>query len=394
MSAAETETNVQLKATIFSPSELALIAPDVTLSKYLKAGYRPSLRRFNEFKPIVISTAGISRYDTAAESGRAEDVNESTTVIGSASVKCGGTSTICMISAGIVEDDFEAVNDYRMRLDADIIVEDEEEEVENVFGGDLINVNGSVYPVIEIARGSNAPPGDEEIELGERLYESVLHSGLIRRDDLRVDVGLKSIDENGNEVILKGDDVGNIKKKFSFVLYARIQVFGRTGPLFDQCYASLVKALKDTKLPDVYLNERESGMRTRAGKRNANINIQSYDLVCDPIKHRNLNLREERICWASTFGIADIEETVDAEGDSEMQEGEQEVVTKSLILTDLEGDAEDNIMKRVTALSNGKGQFVSVTIEQDARGTRLTKDVITKALKLAQVRAKDMIEKL
>lgn len=394
MSAAETETNVQLKATIFSPSELALIAPDVTLSKYLKAGYRPSLRRFNEFKPIVISTAGISRYDTAAESGRAEDVNESTTVIGSASVKCGGTSTICMISAGIVEDDFEAVNDYRMRLDADIIVEDEEEEVENVFGGDLINVNGSVYPVIEIARGSNAPPGDEEIELGERLYESVLHSGLIRRDDLRVDVGLKSIDENGNEVILKGDDVGNIKKKFSFVLYARIQVFGRTGPLFDQCYASLVKALKDTKLPDVYLNERESGMRTRAGKRNANINIQSYDLVCDPIKHRNLNLREERICWASTFGIADIEETIDAEGDSEMQEGEQEVVTKSLILTDLEGDAEDNIMKRITALSNGKGQFVSVTIEQDARGTRLTKDVITKALKLAQVRAKDMIEKL
>lgn len=394
MSAAETETNVQLKATIFSPSELALIAPDVTLSKYLKAGYRPSLRRFNEFKPIVISTAGISRYDTAVESGRAEDVNESTTVIGSASVKCGGTSTICMISAGIVEDDFEAVNDYRMRLDADIIVEDEEEEVENVFGGDLINVNGSVYPVIEIARGSNAPPGDEEIELGERLYESVLHSGLIRRDDLRVDVGLKSIDENGNEVILKGDDVGNIKKKFSFVLYARIQVFGRTGPLFDQCYASLVKALKDTKLPDVYLNERESGMRTRAGKRNANINIQSYDLVCDPIKHRNLNLREERICWASTFGIADIEETVDAEGDSEMQEGEQEVVTKSLILTDLEGDAEDNIMKRITALSNGKGQFVSVTIEQDAKGTRLTKDVITKALKLAQVRAKDMIEKL
>lgn len=394
MSAAETETNVQLKATIFSPSELALIAPDVTLSKYLKAGYRPSLRRFNEFKPIVISTAGISRYDTVAESGRAEDVNESTTVIGSASVKCGGTSTICMISAGIVEDDFEAVNDYRMRLDADIIVEDEEEEVENVFGGDLINVNGSVYPVIEIARGSNAPPGDEEIELGERLYESVLHSGLIRRDDLRVDVGLKSIDENRNEVILKGDDVGNIKKKFSFVLYARIQVFGRTGPLFDQCYASLVKALKDTKLPDVYLNERESSMRTRAGKRNANINIQSYDLVCDPIKHRNLNLREERICWASTFGIADIEETVDAEGDSEMQEGEQEVVRKSLILTDLEGDAEDNIMKRITALSNGKGQFVSVTIEQDARGTRLTKDVITKALKLAQVRAKDMIEKL
>jgi exosome complex component RRP43 len=394
MSAAETETNVQLKATIFSPSELALIAPDVTLSKYLKAGYRPSLRRFNEFKPIVISTAGISRYDTAAESGRAEDVNESTTVIGSASVKCGGTSTICMISAGIVEDDFEAVNDYRMRLDADIIVEDEEEEVENVFGGDLINVNGSVYPVIEIARGSNAPPGDEEIELGERLYESVLHSGLIRRDDLRVDVGLKSIDENRNEVILKGDDVGNIKKKFSFVLYARIQVFGRTGPLFDQCYASLVKALKDTKLPDVYLNERESSMRTRAGKRNANINIQSYDLVCDPIKHRNLNLREERICWASTFGIADIEEIVDAEGDSEMQEGEQEVVRKSLILTDLEGDAEDNIMKRITALSNGKGQFVSVTIEQDARGTRLTKDVITKALKLAQVRAKDMIEKL
>lgn len=388
----EIEENVHLKSVIFSPSELALIAPDITLSKYIEAGYRPSLRRHNEFKPVTISTAGISRYDKDIDTG---ELNELTTVIGSSSVKCGGTSTICSISAGIVEDDFEAVNDYRMRLDADIIVGDEkEEEIENVLGGDLINENGAVYPVVEIAKGVTGPPGEEEICLGEKLYESVLHSGVIDRKALKVNVGLKSIDEDGNEVILRGDDVGMIKKNFSFVIYARIQVFGRTGPLFDQCYASLVKALMDTKLPSVYLNERESTLRTRSGKKNANINIQSYDLVCDPVEHRPLEPRTDRICWSSTFGIVDLQKGLnDSEGDADMSvSGDKDVQVESLLLTDLEGEAEDNISKRVTALSNGEGTFASITIER-GEGRRITDDMIRQALYLSQIRAKDMIQK-
>ena len=384
----EVDESVHLKSVIFSPSELALIAPDITLSKYLEAGYRPSLRRFNEFKPVAISTAGISRYDKNAET---DQLNELTTVIGSSSVKWGGTSTICTISAGIVEDDFEAVNDYRMRLDADIIVGDEkEEEVENVLGGDLINENGAVYPVVEIAKGVSGPPGEEEIGLGEKLYESILHSGLIDRKALRVNVGLKSVDENGKEVTLRGDDVGMIQKNFSFVIYARIQVFGRTGPLFDQCYASLVKALKDTKLPDVYLNERESTLRTRSGKKNANINVQSYDLVCDPIQYMELGLRMDRICWSSTFGIVDPSPATSGDDGDVNMDGVSE---REMLLTDLEGEAEDNISKRVCALSNGEGRFASVTIEKGEGDARITAETIREALRLSQVRAKDMIRK-
>ena len=382
------ETSVVLKNTVFSPSELALIAPDITLQKYISAGYRPSLREFEEFKPVVISKAGISRYNTE------DRANDSTSVIGSSSVKCGGTSIICTISAGVVEDDFEAINDYRMRLDADIIVDEErgnEEEIE-LLGGDLLNENGAVYPVVEIARGSNAPPGPEEIGLGEQLYASVLHSGLISREELRVNVGLQSMDEKGEVVIITGDEVGAIKKKFSFVLYARLEVFGKTGPLFDQCYAALVKALRDTKLPNVYLNERESIMRTRGGKRNANVNIQSFDLVCDPTEYRDLKLREDRICWASTFGIADMYDANDggAGEDEEMHGGEME--SNSILLADLEGDAENDISKRITALSNGKGEFVSVTIER-GNGGPFTSDMIRHALGLAQTRANDMIGK-
>lgn len=379
----EAAENVQLKAVSFTPSDLALIAPDITLSKYIEAGYRPSLRRFNEFKPVLISSAGISRYDS--------ELNEFSSVIGSSSVKCGGTTTICTISAGLVEDDFEVVNDYRMRLDADIIVGDkekDEEEIENVLGGDLINKNGCVYPVVEIAKGLSGPPGEEEIELGEKLYESILHSGLIDREELKVDIGLKSIDDKGEEIILRGEDVGNVKKNFSFVLYGKIQIFGKAGPVFDQCYASLVKALKETKLPDVYLNERESNLRTRSGKRNANINIQSYDLVCDPVKCRNLRLRTDRICYSSTFGIVDIDNT-DVDGDAGMRDNEG---SNGILLADLEGEAEDNISKRINALSNGKGQFASITIER-GDGSKITPEIIKEALRLSQIRAADMIEK-
>lgn len=381
----EAETNIQLKATIFTPSELALIAPDLTLGKYLQAGYRPSMRKFDEFKPAVISKGGISRYD--ADGNVSNSVNWSTTVIGSSSVNIGGTSTICTISAGIVEDDFEAINDYRMRLDADIIVADEEEEKE-IIGGDLLATNGAVYPVVQIAKGTTGPPGTEEIELGEKLYETILHSGLISREELKVDVGLQSVDENGKQVILKGEDVGAISKKFSFVLNARIQVFGRTGPLFDQCYASLVKALKDTKLPDVYLNERESSLRTRGGKKNANVNIQSFDLVCDPTKYRELKLRTDRICWSSTFGIVDLETEQENDGDEKM-----EVTTQSILLADLEGDAEDSISKRISVLSNGDGHFTSITIEK-GNGERITKKSIQEALRLAELRGNDMVQHL
>lgn len=381
----EAQTNIQLKATIFTPSELALIAPDLTLGKYLQAGYRPSMRKFDEFKPAVISKGGISRYD--ADGNVSNSVNWSTTVIGSSSVNIGGTSTICTISAGIVEDDFEAINDYRMRLDADIIVADEEEEKE-IIGGDLLATNGAVYPVVQIAKGTTGPPGTEEIELGEKLYETILHSGLISREELKVDVGLQSVDENGKQVILKGEDVGAISKKFSFVLNARIQVFGRTGPLFDQCYASLVKALKDTKLPDVYLNERESSLRTRGGKKNANVNIQSFDLVCDPTKYRELKLRTDRICWSSTFGIVDLETEQENDGDEKM-----EVTTQSILLADLEGDAEDSISKRISVLSNGDGHFTSITIEK-GNGERITKKSIQEALRLAELRGNDMVQHL
>lgn len=381
----ETETNVQLKATIFSPSELALIAPDLTLGKYLQAGYRPSMRKFDEFKPVIISKGGISRYDK--DESVNNSINWSTTALGSSSVKIGGTSTICTISAGIVEDDFEAINDYRMRLDADIIVADEEEEKE-ILGGDLLATNGAVYPVVQIAKGSTGPPNTEEIELGEKLYETILHSGLIDRNELKVDVGLQSIDENGEQVILKGEDVGAISKKFSFVLNARIQVFGRTGPLFDQCYASLIKALKDTKLPDVYLNERESSLRTRGGKKNANVNIQSFDLVCDPIKFRELKLRTDRICWSSTFGIVDLETEHETDGDEKM-----EVTNESILLADLEGDAEDSISKRISVLSNGDGHFTSITIEK-GNGERITKRSIQEALRLAELRGNDMVKHL
>lgn len=379
------EERVELKGVSFTPDKLALIAPDITLKKYLESGFRPSLRRFNEFKPVILSKGGISRYDTVP-------VNELTNVIGSSSVKCGDTSTICTISAGIVEDDFEVVNDYRMRLDEDIIVKDEEEETDEVLGGELINKNGCIFPVIEIAKGLTGPPGDEEIEVGEKLYETILHSGLINRDELKIDIGLKSVDEEGNVVILKGDDIGSVKKNFSFILYARIQVFGKSGPIFDQCYASLIKALKDTKLPNVYLNERESNLRTRAGKKNANVNIQSYDLVCDASKYRQLKLRNDRVCWSSTFGIVDLTKEQDLDEENDQSMNTEEGISKAILLTDLEGEAEDNIQKRIYALSNGKGEFTSITIEK-CEGEKITKDTINEALRLAEIRAKDMIQK-
>ncbi|VEU20968.1 DEKNAAC101883, partial [Brettanomyces naardenensis] len=291
--------DTQLHTFEFPPSKLALIAPDVSLQRYMEIGLRPSLRKFTEFRPVVISQAGLSRYEKEGTSGG--------NILGSSIAKSGATNVICNISAGIIEDSQELTNDYRLRLDKDIIeaVEQEygEREQEGEGKGDNASAYASVYTVVEVSKGRNGPPTAEEIELSQSLYETILHSGLIPQDSLKIKLGLKSEDENGNPVILREEDelLSELKpkKSFRFVLYAKIQVYSKTGPLFDLCYGSLLEALKNTRLPEMYIGEKESEaeIKLNRNKRNGSngADVEDYDLICDSTAAHNLQLNQNRL---------------------------------------------------------------------------------------------------
>ncbi|GMG11710.1 unnamed protein product [[Candida] boidinii] len=112
-----------------------------------------------------------------------------------------------------------------------------------------------------------------------------------------------------------GDDDGianefMTKKKYSFVLYANVQVYSKTGPLFDLCYGSIIKALQNTYLPFVYIDEKQidfnfKNLRGKNGNNNSGIE-DNYKLICDPEIKSKLSIDTGKLSWSSSFGIVDI----------------------------------------------------------------------------------------
>ncbi|QPG73359.1 hypothetical protein FOA43_000669 [Brettanomyces nanus] len=380
-------TDTHLRSIKFAPSKLALIAPDVTLKRYIEIGLRPSLRKFHEFRPVIVSPAGFSRYEKEGKSSNA--------ILGSSVVKSGSTDVICSISAGVVEDSQELTNDYRLRLDKDIIEADEDENNSSSKDEDhRVNQYSSVYSVVEVSRGRNGPPTSEEIELSQALYETILHSGMITKESLNIKLGLKSRDSEGKPVIIRrydSDDSDILnefapKKNFSYVLYAKIQVYSKTGPLFDLCYAALIKALRNTKLPEMYINEKETDAKVsalRARKTNKNdsngrngSDLQEFDLLCDPVSFHDLKIDEGKLSWSSTFGITH--------------------GSDSVLLADPEGEAEENIFEGIEVVSSGNDTLFSAVItgnigEDDHA---ISKDQIKEAILLSKRRSANMIKEL
>ncbi|KAG7896681.1 hypothetical protein KL906_000083 [Ogataea polymorpha] len=339
------------KPNIFPPDVLAQIAPEVLLQKYLQIGLRPSLRKFDEFKPVVIGRAGVGRYESNEPNG---DINGVGSVLGSSIVKSGKTTVICLISGAIVEDDHELVNDYRTKLEKDIIDSETHRD----------SKNATVYTEVEISRGGSGPPNEEEIAISQRLYEAIYHSGLIDRNALKIQLECKGGEELEQEFLPQTG--------YSFVLYATIQVFSRAGPVYDLCYGALISALRQTRLPAVYIAEK----RIEVGVRR--VRVEDYDLECDAEKNELLKLNEDRISWSSTFGLVELDKAVPHDEDK------MEIDTDGkILLAELEGEAEENIDTRIMVSSNGS--TLSGLSVYGAAG--VTKEDLKKAFHLANRRA-------
>lgn len=385
----------------FPPSELSIIAPDLAIQKYLEAGYRPSLRKFQEFKPISITDGELSRYDV--EDG---EPNSNSKVLGSSIVKSNNIVVHTYISAQLIEDSFEAINDYRTKLDSDLITSNGDDE--NDVEGALNYKNGVVYPVVQIG-GLMGPPSSLEIDLGEQLYNAILTSGVIPRSSLKVPIGLKITDDEGNtEIVQRGKDAvsdellaGLTDKSFSYVLTARIIVGHQekqTTPLYDICHVGLLKALRNTKLPHVYLTEREALMRRKGGKAVSDQAIEGYDLVCDNKAASELVVDESRLSCSSTFGVLDVDMR-GAEHDDDDVDMDAEAHSHpkaSALLADLEGDIESSIAKRIQVTTNSEGKIYGLRV-QKAGGefsNAITKQLIEQAIDMAQNRSRILVKEL
>ena len=342
---------------VFPPEVLARIAPDVSLQRHLALGLRPCLRAFDEFRPL----------HTAA--GSMNNLGENT-VVGLATVKNGQTHVFCGITIAISE----------------LNQSDELLSGENDRAAYL-----SVYPVVEIARGRNGAPSDEEMILSQKLYNYVLHLRVLSEKALEFVPGYQIFDEESgiSSIAYLDDDsspladllglstVNITKKRFKFVLSAHIKVFSRSGPLYDVVHQALMAALQDVSLPRIYLADSGIDANVRIPVRSrgnfGHLNQQSDSFCIDPNPDviTKLALNEPEVAVSTSFGLVDWQsESTDS---------------ATVLLADLEGEAEEICAEsKLTVVSTGeKLKHVSIV----GGGANVTLESLQQAVKIANARA-------
>ncbi|GMF03196.1 unnamed protein product [Ambrosiozyma monospora] len=126
-----------------------------------------------------------------------------------------------------------------------------------------------------------------------------------------------------------------------------------------------------------------------------NVELFNVELICDSEKHTKLKLNDSKIGWFTSFGIYDLKpSSIDSTKDNNSTENGK---PKQIILCDLEGDAEQDIFKRVSVLNHQDGSLGYVGIKsgsKDEKHLKITKDVIQKCLQMAKFRSDDLLKEV
>ncbi|KAK5959937.1 exosome non-catalytic core subunit RRP43 PWA37_002772 [Arxiozyma heterogenica] len=369
------EKTIDIHPVSFTPEVLARISPELSLQKHLSLGFRPSVKGFEEFREIQLNEDFLSRY------GKEHKDNN---IIGSNVLKCGDTFVVTTITGGIIEDSVVYKN-----------MENELIGVDDIKSTDLSNYT-SIYPVVEVERGRAGACTDEEMALSQRLYDYVLYSKILPKEALKVQPGIRITDNNnGNAKVIYPDSSDNstlpdnvfqISKKWSYLLYAKIKVFSRTGPVFDLCWNSLMYALQSVQLPRAFVDERATDLKMtiRTKGRNATIR-ETYEILSDPCQQYSLRLHSENIAYASNYGIINLDPEAKITEENSDEDIDMDAI-ESVLLADLDTEAEENsVNSTISVISNSEGGLKHVSIF--GGDAKITPEMLKKLLKLSQKRA-------
>ncbi|SCU99511.1 LAME_0G03444g1_1 [Lachancea meyersii CBS 8951] len=372
--------SVEIRPMTFHREVLARIAPDLYMQRHLSLGLRPSLRAFEEFRNVEISDG---RLSCASE----DSINrEGNNILGSNVLKCGKTMVITSITGGVVEENIP-------------VKSEENEIVESYNETDRAANFGQVYPVVEVERGRVGAPTDEEMTLSQRIYNCILHSGLVPKTALDVAVGVRSTDAEGKTTITYSDEqeadgalptTFKFRRKWTYTLYAKIQVFSRDGPLFELCWNSLLYALANTKIPRAFVDERTTDLKIPISMRGRSAAIrETFDIICDPTSFLPLRLNTSNKAFASNFAVIDLDPEVQLpKDDDDMQDS----MPSSVLLADIQGEAEEaSVTSTISVVTDGVGNLKH--FKAVGGSSKITMDMMRNSIKLAKLRASDLDRK-
>lgn len=388
MAESTTLETIEIHPITFPPEVLARISPELSLQRHLSLGIRPCLRKYEEFRNVAIENNTLSRY---ADAGNIDTKNN---ILGSNVLKSGKTIVITSITGGIIEETSASIKD----------LDDfgEEELFEVTKEEDIIANYASVYPVVEVERGRVGACTDEEMTISQKLHDSILHSRILPKKALKVKAGVRSANEDGTFSVLYPDELEDdtlnetnlkMKRKWSYVLYAKIVVLSRTGPVFDLCWNSLMYALQSVKLPRAFIDERASDLRMTIRTRGRSATIrETYEIICDQTKSVPLMINAKNIAFASNYGIVELDPECQLQNSDNSEEEEVDIDMDKLntvLIADLDTEAEEtSIHSTISILAAPSGNYKQLTLV--GGGAKITPEMIKRSLLLSRVRADDL----
>lgn len=368
----------------FPPEVLARISPELSLQRHLSLGIRPSLKGFEEFRDLNIDENTLSRYGNVPSSGNDTGNN----VLGSNVLKSGKTFVITSITGGIVEETLPVETQDPGELELEALSQRRDD----------VAKFAPVYPLVEVQRGRVGAPTDEEMTLSQKLHDYVLHSGLVPKSSLKVQCGVRTTEKSGAFKVLYPDEFteesnrvhSHSQRKWSYVLYARIVVFSRTGPVFDACWNSLVYALQNTRLPRAFIDERATDLKMTVRTRGRSASVrETYEILCDPERSFPLKILHENVGYASSFGVVNLNDEMSLDVEDQDMDRDNK---KPVLLADLDTEAEETCIKStICIITDPTGNLKNIDIQ--GGDARITPDIIRKALVLAKARSRDLASK-
>ncbi|GCB21543.1 exosome complex component rrp43 [Aspergillus awamori] len=357
------------------PSQFARLQPHAYLLAHLSppaSSNQPSIRA-NGRAPSQFRV-------TSANTGSLTHTN------GSAVVRVGDTTAVCGVRAEIlptadiaswsVSQSSSSTNKRRKLAGQTEQSNEDDAEVEDPEDETHIQQLNLLVPNLSLSTGCapgfvpGAPPSALAQSLSHKILNLLHSTKLVRAEDLRIwyqppslgpeDLERHNESEQMDVDVERGEEVGKEKEiKAFWVLYIDIMIISLAGNPFDAAWASVLAALRDTKLPRAWWD------------------VDNEMVVCSDAVSESQKLSLRGLPVASSFCVFEADAAAgwraviipDAEEEKNIEESARRGIQRRWILADPDGYEEGLSQERVCIVvdkeQGGKGKTVIQNMEKN-----------------------------
>lgn len=356
----------------FPKEVLQRLQPDLVFKRHLNLGLRPrSLMKFDEYREVI----SVSNDDITCDN---QVTQESNTIIVSTNTSKIGNSMVIKtdISLGVCEVDNNYSNQY-----------------------------AQIWPEVIVNRGRIGAPTDEEMIASRLIYEDFIAGRFVKQDELIInEVGIKKPEEdeiNYDTEDVDEETINEIRDKYTFVLYAKINVYSREGPVYDHVHNSLMSALTKLQVPRVFIEEDSIDLKIPIkksfNKKQTEKTKKTFNLKFDFKNMNKINL-SNKISIASNYGVITTDPTIlietEERDDESMDIEKPELKKEKIMISDISSDIEEqSILSRISVSCNEDG-YSSIRLVNGHSLDKVTVNDLKKVLEMAKLKQESLYNNL